>query len=173
MIDFERCFCRNLFMLHWKQICYNVIMEKSEQIMSGITDLNNKLLLLRKPIMEKAMTGFSLSEIAYMEYIALHPDANVTRLAAALYMTRGAISKITKKLEKKGMITSYQKPDNKKELYFALTAEGQKIDAIHRQLHQDFLAADQKVFSAFSDSELTTVLRFVDAYNQHLNQELN
>lgn len=101
MIDYVRYFCRNLFMLHRKQICYNVIMEKSEQIMSGITDLNNKLLLLRKPIMEKAMTGFSLSEIAYMEYIALHPDANVTRLAAALYMTRGAISKITKKLEKK------------------------------------------------------------------------
>ncbi|MGX6991808.1 MarR family transcriptional regulator [Pseudolactococcus reticulitermitis] len=147
-------------------------MEKSEHIMAGITDLNNKLLLLRKPIMEKAMSGFSLSEIAYLEYIALHPDANVTRLAAALYMTRGAISKITKKLEQKGMITSYQKPDNKKELYFALTAEGQKIDAVHRQLHQDFIAADQEVFAAFSDCDLTTILRFVEAYNQHLDQDL-
>ena len=53
-------------MLYRKQICYNIIMEKSEQIMAGITDLNSKLLLLRKPIMEKAMRGFSLSEIAYM-----------------------------------------------------------------------------------------------------------
>ena len=144
MIDYVRYFCRNLFMLHRKQICYNVIMEKSEQIMSGITDLNNKLLLLRKPIMEKAMIGFSLSEIAYMEYIALHPDANVTRLAAALYMTRGAISKITKKLEKKGMITSYQKPDNKKEPYLPLKAEGKKFDAIHGQLNQTFLPANKK-----------------------------
>ena len=88
-------------MLYRKQICYNIIMEKSEQIMAGITDLNSKLLLLRKPIMEKAMRGFSLSEIAYMEYIALHPDANVTRLAAALYMTRGAIVKSLKNWKKK------------------------------------------------------------------------
>ena len=35
-------------------------------------------------------------------------------------MTRGAISKITKKLIKKGIIESYQKPDNKKEIYFRL-----------------------------------------------------
>ena len=32
-------------------------MEKSEQIMAGITDLNSKLLLLRKPIMEKAQAA--------------------------------------------------------------------------------------------------------------------
>ena len=34
-------------------------------------------------------------------------------------MTSGAISKIAKKLIKKGIIESCQKPDNKKEIYFA------------------------------------------------------
>ncbi|MDY0393853.1 MarR family transcriptional regulator [Virgibacillus halophilus] len=33
-------------------------------------------------------------------------------------MTRGAISKLTKKLMKKGFIESYQKPDNKKRNLF-------------------------------------------------------
>lgn len=46
-------------------------MEKSEQIMVGITDFNHKLLLSRKPIMERVLSGFSLSEISLIEIILL------------------------------------------------------------------------------------------------------
>ncbi|GFH40438.1 MarR family transcriptional regulator [Lactococcus insecticola] len=118
------------------------------------------------------MAGFSLSEISYIEYIATHQDANVTRLANALYMTRGAISKITKKLQQKGIVASYQKPDNKKEIYFTLTDEGRRIDAIHNDLHDKFITSDKAVFEQFSSEALDTVIAFVTAYNQHLDQEM-
>ncbi|GFH42906.1 MarR family transcriptional regulator [Lactococcus hodotermopsidis] len=147
-------------------------MEKSQEIMSGIGDINNKMLLFRKPIMARAMAGFSLSEISYIEYVGKHANANVTRLASALYMTRGAISKMTRKLQKKGIIESFQKPENKKEIYFTLTDEGRRIDAIHRRLHADFIEADKTVFAAFSEEELAVVARFVAKYNDHLDAEL-
>lgn len=52
-------------------------------------------------------------------------------------MTRGAISKLTKKLIKKGLIVSYQKPDNKKEIYFRLTEQGKVINKVHEKLQKE------------------------------------
>lgn len=147
-------------------------MEKSEQIIMGITDLNHKLLLSRKPIMERVLSGFSLSEISFIEYIASYPETNVTQIAAALYMTRGAISKLTKKLERKKIINSYQKNDNKKEIYFTLTVAGQEVEDRHRQLHETFISNDKAVFQSFSDEELDIMIRFLSRYNHHLDQEL-
>ncbi|MDF2935735.1 MAG: transcriptional regulator, MarR family [Paenibacillaceae bacterium] len=60
-------------------------------------------------------------------YIGNHADSNVTKLAESFYMTRSAISKITKKLMEKGLIDSYQKPENKKEIYFRLTEQGRRL----------------------------------------------
>lgn len=147
-------------------------MEKSEQIMVGITDFNHKLLLSRKPIMERVLSGFSLSEISLIEYIASYPETNVTQIAAALYMTRGAISKLTKKLESRGILNSYQKNDNKKEIHFTLTVAGQEVEDRHRKLHQTFISNDKPVFQSFSDEELDIVIRFLNCYNQHLEEEL-
>ncbi|MHB8072679.1 winged helix DNA-binding protein [Desulfosporosinus fructosivorans] len=47
-------------------------------------------------------------------------------------MTRGAISKITKKLTSKDAISSYQKEDNRKEVYFRLTDYGELLYKKHK-----------------------------------------
>lgn len=64
--------------------------------------------------MEKCLKGYKPSEIHFIEYIAKNVDCNVTKLAESFYMTRGAISKLSKKLMEKGLIESYQKQDNKR-----------------------------------------------------------
>lgn len=103
-----------------------------------------------------------------IEHIALIPYANVTKLAAASYMTRGAISKLTKKLMNKGLIESYQQTDNKKEIYFRLTNKGQQVNQIHQELHHTFLERDQIVFENMTDDEFDTVFRFIGRYRYHL-----
>ena len=42
-------------------------------------------------------------------------------------MTTGATSKLTKKLLAKGFLVRYQKEKNRKEVYFRLTEEGERI----------------------------------------------
>jgi len=96
----------------------------------------------------------------------------VTKLAESFYMTRGAISKLTKKLIEKGLIESYQKSDNKKEIYFRLTQQGKVIYQIHEDLHNEFHERDKAVFEQVTDDQFDSMLQFVDKYNRHLDAEI-
>ena len=143
-------------------------MDKRQQLMSELMDLCNEIIWRNKPEVELALKDYTLSEIELIENIALIPNANVTRLAAASYMTRGAISKLTKKLIAKNIIESYQSVENKKEIYFRLTTNGQKINDIHQKLHQSFLERDKEVFKYMTDEEFDTIFRFIGRYRHHL-----
>lgn len=147
-------------------------MNKEEQVMTAFRDLFNKMIWLNKFKMEERLNGHKSSEVHCIEYIAKHPDPNVTKLAEAFYMTRGAISKLTKKLISKGLIESYQRADNKKEIYFRLTEKGQAVSRIHDELHQEFQERDQAVFAQITDAQYDSMLRFVDAYRRHLDGEI-
>ena len=147
-------------------------MNKEEQFIIGFRDLYNKTVFLNKFKMEDSLKGYKSSEIHCIEYIGRNVDSNVTKLAESFYMTRGAISKITKKLIKKGVIESYQKPENKKEIYFRLTEQGKGIYKIHEELHKEFRERDKAVFEQVTDEQFDTMFNFVEKYNRHLDAEI-
>lgn len=147
-------------------------MNKKEQVLTHFRDLFSKLVWLNKLKMESSLTDYKPSEVHCIEYIGNHTDANVTKMAESLYMTRGAISKITKKLIDKQLIESYQKPDNKKEIYFRLTEQGIQIQHMHEQLHQEFEERDQVVFEQVTDEQFENMLRFIEKYSNHLDDEI-
>lgn len=147
-------------------------MNKEEQIIMGFRDLYNKMVWLNKDKMEESLKGHTPSEVHCIEYIEKNVDSNVTKLAEFFYMTRGAISKLTKKLIKKGLIESYQKADNKKEIYFKLTEQGKVIFNIHEELHKEFRERDKIVFDQITDAQLDSMLSFVEKYRAHLDTEI-
>ena len=113
-------------------------MNKEEQVMNGFRELYNKLVWLNKDKMEEGLKGFKSSEVHCIEYIENNANSNVTQLAEAFYVTRGAISRMTKKLIQKGLVESYQKSENKKEIYFKLTEQGKEIYKIHEDRTKSF-----------------------------------
>ncbi|ANF97144.1 MarR family transcriptional regulator [Paenibacillus bovis] len=147
-------------------------MNKQEQVMTEFRELFNKMAWLNKYKMEHSLEGYKPSEVHCIDYIGKHAECNVTRLAESLYMTRGAISKITKKLIDRQLIQSYQKQDNKKEIYFRLTDQGESVFAIHDRLHREFQQRDQIVFDQITDEQFDSMLRFIEKYSQHLDQEI-
>lgn len=147
-------------------------MNKQEQIMMGFRDVFQKLVWLNKIKMEDSLKGFKSSEVHCIEYIGRNVDPNVTKLAEAFYMTNGAISKISKKLIKKGIIESYQKPENKKEIYFRLTSQGEEIFKIHEELHKEFQERDKAVFEEVTEEQFDQMLRFIEKYSIHLEAEI-
>lgn len=147
-------------------------MNKEEQVLMGFRDLLKKLVLLNKPKMEDSLKGYTPSEVHCIEYIGRNVDTNVAKLAESFYMTTGAISKITTKLIKKGVIESYQKPDNKKEVYFRLTEQGKAIYKIHEELHKEFRERDKAVFDQVTQEQFDSMLSFVDQYNRHLDAQI-
>ncbi|MDT2660173.1 MarR family transcriptional regulator [Enterococcus hulanensis] len=147
-------------------------MNKREEVLAGFSEVFNKRAWLNKVKMEMALAGYAASEVHCIEFIGKHKDPNVTKMAESMYMTRGAISKLTKKMLKKGYIESYQKTDNKKEIYFKLTAEGKKVFDIHERLHREFEERDEVVFEPVTDAQYDAFLKFLERYNQHLDQEI-
>ncbi|QDY82695.1 MarR family transcriptional regulator [Paenibacillus polymyxa] len=147
-------------------------MNKEEQVRMGFRDLFNKMVWLNKFKMEDRLKGYKPSEVHCIEYIERNIDSNVTKLAESLYMTSGAISKITKKLIKKGLIESYQKPENKKEIYFRLTEQGKVIYKIHEDLHKEFQERDKAIFEQVTEEQFDSMLSFIEKYSRHLDTEI-
>ncbi|UKS29544.1 MarR family transcriptional regulator [Paenibacillus sp. HWE-109] len=147
-------------------------MNKEDQVLMGFRDLYNKLVWLNKDKMEESLKGYKPSEVHCIEYIEKNVDSNVTKLAEYFYMTRGAISKLTQKLIQKGLIESYQKSENKKEIYFRLTEQGKVIYKIHEDLHKEFQERDKAVFEQVTEAQFESMLSFVAKYNRHLDAEI-
>ncbi len=147
-------------------------MNTEKRAMELLWNLFNKMIWLNQNSLKKELRDYKPSEIHCLDYIGNHSEPNVTQLADAFYMTRGAISKLTKKLIGKGLIDSYQKTGNRKEIYFRLTKKGEEIFKIHEKLHHGFDERDRVVFEQMSKEEMETVLYFAETYNKHLDNEL-
>ena len=145
---------------------------KEARLLTEIGDLYRKMAWLNSIKLADSFKGYKSSEIHCIEYIGNNAECNVTKLAESFYMTRGAISKMTQKLIKKEIIESYQKSDNKKEIYFSLTEKGTEIYKIHAELHNEFSERDKAVFDQITDEQLEIMLNFVKMYSEHLDKEI-
>lgn len=165
-------FSYNYFHIADDQRAGGQTMNKEEQVIVALRDLYHKMSWLNKLKMENSLKEFKSSEVHCIEAIGKNADSNVTKLAESFYMTSGAISKLTKKLIKKGVIESYQKPDNKKEIYFRLTEKGKAVYNIHEELHKEFRERDKAVFEQVTEEQFDDMLRFVERYSRHLDEEI-
>jgi Transcriptional regulators len=147
-------------------------MNIDEQVISDFRDLYNKMSFLNRIKMEESLKGFKPSEVHCIESIGRNPDSNVTKLAETFYMTRGAISKLTKKLIEKGVIESYQRPDNKKEIYFRLTEQGKAIYETHEKMHNEYRERDKAIFEQVTEEQIQIMLGFMEKYSRHLDMEI-
>lgn len=147
-------------------------MSTQEKVLESLWYMFNKLIWINEYSMKKSFEEYKPSEVHCIEYIGKNKDVNVTKLAESFYMTRGAISKLAKKLSAKGLIESYQKPENKKEIYYKLTERGWRIFNIHEKLHTEFSNRDKIVFEDFSKDELDIIIRFAKQYDLHLSNKI-
>ena len=147
-------------------------MEKDEQLIVSFRDLFNKMAWLNALKMKDSLKSYQSSEVHCIEYIEKNADSNVTKLAESFYMTRGAMSKVTKKLIKKGIVESYQKPENRKEIYFRLTEQGKAINRVHEELHKEFRERDKAVFEQLTEEQFDNIISFMETYSSHLDAEI-
>ncbi|MEC0174325.1 MarR family transcriptional regulator [Paenibacillus favisporus] len=111
-------------------------------------------------------------EVHCIDFIEKMKDANVTKLANAFQVTRGAISKVTKRLIEMGAIERYQSPDNKKEIYFKLTDIGREIYWEHEKMHQTRIERDSGFFSQLSDEEKDNLIQILNKIYGQIAEEL-
>lgn len=147
-------------------------MQQGQRMMREFRVIFNKLAWLNKHEMEQQLKGYTPSKIHCLEAIRYTTQPNVQKLSQQLFMTRGAVSKLTKKLVNKNLIERYQDSSNKKEIYYRLTEEGEQIERLHQQIHEKYQARDARVFEEMSEEEITAIFRFLERYDAHLDHEI-
>ncbi len=122
---------------------------------------------------DEIFAGLNLAEAHCIDKIGSMDYANVTKIAAEMGMTRGAISKISKRLLNKKLIDSYQRPENNKEIYFRLTEQGQKVYIEHKKCHNQAIQEKLALLSTYNEDEQSIILRFLCDINQKYDKKLN
>lgn len=103
----------------------------------------------------------NLSKIHCIHSIGNIENPNVTKIAAELGMTTGAITKICKKLFSDNYIEKYQNPENNKEVYYKLTEKGQELYEIHKVIHYEIYNFKVDIINKYSAGEQTIILNFL------------
>ena len=112
------------------------------------------------------------AEIHMIKSIKENEGIHVTGLADMLGVTKGAVSQIIMKLEKKGMIVKNTDPKNLSRLVLHLSPKGETAYVYHEKLHEEFEQLIGSVLDeaaeenkAFLKSFLDTLEAKIDAYN--------
>lgn len=76
------------------------------------------------------------SEIHTIDAIGRHEGVNVTDLASIMGVTKGAISQVIRKLEKKGLVERYRYDDNHQQVLLKLSEKGKVAFQGHNDFHK-------------------------------------
>ncbi|SDF46750.1 MarR family transcriptional regulator [Sporomusa acidovorans] len=121
---------------------------------------------------EATFDGINLLEVHCIDRIGKVQYANVTKIANEMEMTRGSISKICKRMISKGLIESYQRSDNHKEIYFRLTKRGQRVYNEHEKYHNQARQEELSLMNTFNEYEQSIIFRFLNGINCLHNRKM-
>jgi len=101
------------------------------------------------------------SEIHTLCAIGTVQKINITTLAVRLGITKGAVSRLAKKLVAKGLIEKYRQSGNEKEILVRLTPRGQKAYHAHEKYHKTAFARVIREVKGMDSDQTAFLLRFL------------
>lgn len=145
-------------------------MDNYNIIMKSLKNIYEKEETLGKLAFKGKYENYAISEIHCLDFIGKIEDPNVTKISQSMNMTRGAISKLCKKLLNNNLIDRYKKPDNDKEIYFELTELGNELYKYHEIKHKRWEERNNKFFENITEQEQEIVANFLIKFNNYLEQ---
>lgn len=147
-------------------------MKEQELLLKEIALMLERQDMLSKLTESQCLDEYGYSETHCIDYIGRLELPNVTKVAEHMGMTRGAISKMTKKLLAKGLIEKYTLETNKKEIYFRLTDQGRLLFEEHEKRHKRWEKRDMEFLSRYSREEVGAVYQFMQEFNDYLERQI-
>ncbi len=145
-------------------------MDNINSIMKSFKEIYEKEETLGKIAFKGEYEDYGVSEIHCIDLIGKIENPNVTKISESMNMTRGAISKICKRLLNSKLIDKYKKPDNDKEIYFKLTELGEKLYKHHEIKHKQWEERNNKFFKNIDKKEQEVVASFLKKFNNYLDK---
>lgn len=102
------------------------------------------------------------SEIHLLDKIDKYPDLNMSELARELNVTRGMVSQLALKLEKKGFLVKKASSSNKRDLRLELTELGDKVIILHDKFHKDTNKDIEAYLTSIGEENKMVIYDFLD-----------
>lgn len=115
--------------------------------------------------------GLTLNEIHSIHYVGILEKPNVTCLSSHMHITKGAVTKIMKRLQTQGYVEDYRLETNKKEKYFKLTHNGEEMFQKHKSIHAENFEKDKAIFNYFNQDDRNTIHNFLNSLKNHLKEK--
>lgn len=131
-------------------------------IISESDDESEKNWLIKhtlNPELKKLAPQLSILSLHALEVISANEGIKGIDIAKELNVTKGAVSKATRKLLDHGLIRKEQRPDNQKEIYYYLTPLGEELAELHRQMH---LEKDKQALELLKDYDMQSLELITD-----------
>ena len=128
--------------------------------------------ILSKLTEDEKLHGYNYSEIHTIAAIGDLTEPNVTQIANHMNVTKGAISKIAKKLLEQNLIEAYQRDGNKQKIFFRLTESGQFLYDEHAKRHNLWLNRDHAFIKRFDAETVEQIEKFMRAFNDYLEAQI-
>ncbi len=139
-------------------------------IMKSFKEIYEKEEILGKLALGGEYENYGISEIHCIDIIGKIENPNVTKISQSMNMTRGAISKITKRLLNSNLIDKYKNPNNDKEIYFKLTELGEELYKYHEIKHKQWELRNRIFFKNIDKKEEKIVTNFLIKFNSYLDE---
>jgi DNA-binding MarR family transcriptional regulator len=129
----------------------------------------------KQPVRHDANHALHHSERHMIDRIGEGPGVNITEFAAASGVTKGAISQIVKKIEKKGFVRRIKRSGNEKEVYLELTEAGQEFYEKRKKINDESLRPLYEHLKRYSDDEvefLVSMFKWFDVFLDASKQKM-
>jgi DNA-binding MarR family transcriptional regulator len=143
----------------------------SKEIIELFIRMVNKYNALEKiPARHGTRHNLYHSERHMLDKIGENTGMNVTEFATAAGVTKGAISQLVSKLEKKGIVRRYKKSTNDKEVFLELTKTGQEVNRQHKEINEQTIKPLDEELSKHSDEEVEFLVTMFKWFDDFLDQ---
>ncbi len=110
------------------------------------------------------------SEIHMVMHIGDNPGVHMSELARIAGVTRGAVSQLVSKLEKKGLVTKAEDPANNLRTVPMLTNKGHVAYYTHARRHEEMNEELYDFINRLSDTQLSLIEEFLGQLDKMTDQ---
>ena len=108
------------------------------------------------------------SEIHFIDAMGINDGVSAQCMVNKLRITNGAVTQITDKLIKRGMIEKFKKVDNKKSVYYRLTSQGKTAYYGHKEFHNVLNEKVIQYMEKMTEEQFEGLLGLLEVVEQNL-----
>lgn len=109
-------------------------------------------------------------EMHMVEVILHHPGVNTTELSRITGIPKGTVSKMTRKLEQRGLLELFRQGGNLKEVHYRGTTLGRRVFDAHVEFHRVNGREFYTHFNALSDEHKALVVDVLARYADYMKE---